>query len=129
MIAGSTAIGAAFAAGAALLVPLIYDVSLSGLELLPWIFGLYVAARGIRYIIKAVCNATGLHVTLMLSNYLVFAAGAVMLVLALWSGGGAISILTLAAILAAAHLLRAPLLAKVMMSRSGFGEVMKLGVA
>ncbi len=129
MIAGSVAIGGAFAIGGYFLVPVIYDVSLSGQAALPWVFGLYVAARGIRYIVKAVCNATGLHVTLMLSNYLVFAAGGILLSVALWSGGGAVSVSVLAGILTAAHLLRAPVLAKVMLSRRGIGEAMKLGVA
>ena len=129
MVAGSIATGGVFAVAGHLLVPLIYGVSLSGVQALPWLFGLYVAARGIRYIHKAVCNATGLHVTLMVSNYLVFAAGAALLVLALYTGGGTLSVAALAGILTAAHLLRAPVLAKVLMSRSGIGERMKLGVA
>ena len=128
MIAGSVAIGILFAIASYLFVPLIYDVSLEGLDVLPWLFGLYVVARGIRYIVKAVCNATGLHLTLMLSNYLVFIGGALLLLLALWSGGGAISVAMIAGLLATAHLLRAPILAKVMTSRSGIGEPMKLGV-
>ena len=65
----------------------------------------------------------------MLSNYMVFAAGGILLSVALWSGGGAVSVSVLAGILTAAHLLRAPVLARVMLSRRGLGEVMKLGVA
>lgn len=129
MVAGSVVTGAVFAVVGHLLVPLIYGVSLSEAMALPWLFGLYVAARGIRFIIKAVCNATGLHVTLMVSNYLVFAAGATMIASALYLGGGALSVAALAGIVAIAQLLRAPVLAKVLISRRGIGERMKLGVA
>lgn len=129
MVSGTIAVGIAFGIASYLLVPFIYDVSLAGQDMLPWLFGLYVAARGIRYIVKAVCNATGLHVTLLLSNYLTFAGGAVLLLSALWAGGGAISVSAIAGLLAAAHLLRAPILLKVMLSRSGIGEPMKLGAA
>lgn len=129
MFSGTIAIGIAFGVASYLFVPLIYDVSLAGQDMLAWLFGLYVSARGIRYIVKAVCNATGLHVTLMLSNYLTFAGGAALLLAALWVGGGDISVSAITGLLAAAHLLRAPLLLKVMMSRSGFGESMKLGAA
>lgn len=129
MVSGTIAVGIAFGIASYLLVPFIYDVSLAGQDMLPWLFGLYVAARGIRYIVKAVCNATGLHVTLLLSNYLAFAGGAILLLSALWAGGGAISVSAIAGLLAAAHLLRAPILLKVMMSRSGIREPMKLGAA
>ena len=129
MIAGSLAIGLAFAVAGHLLVPLIYGVSIAGMELLPWVFGLYVAARGVRYIVKAVCNATGLHVTLMLSNCLVLVVGASLLAAALIIGDGALSVIALAAILTTAHLLRAPVLARMLFSRNGLGESLKLGVA
>ncbi len=129
MIAGSAVVGLAFALCGHLLVPLIYDVSLSGLAMLPWLFGLYVAARGVRYIVKALCNATGLHMTLALSNWLVLGGGAFLLAAALVAGGGSISIIALAGILTAAHLLRLPVLVGMLTLRSGIRENMKLGVA
>ena len=53
MIGASAGIGAVFAIAGALIVPLLYDVTLTGHMALPFIFGLYVAARGVRYIVKA----------------------------------------------------------------------------
>ena len=127
MLAGCVLVG--FIAGALglLLVPPIYGVSLDGLEALPWVFGLYVSARGLRYLVKAVCNAAGLHWTLLASNVVVLLAGSTGVALVMLADSVDLTVAALAAILALAQLFRLPFLFAVLARRAGPREHAALG--
>ncbi len=129
MAAGCVGVGAVAGILGIAFVPPIYGVSLEGIEMLPWLFGIYVTARGIRHLLKAVCNATGLHWTLLAANYLVLIAGSIAVAVLLLTGGGVLSITALAAVLALAQLGRAPFLFRILVHRAGFRERLVLGKA
>ena len=126
MAVGCGVIGLLFAAGSLVVVPPLYDISLAGFEQLAWIFGVYVAARGIRFLIKAVCNAAGLHTVLMLSNYLVLAVGVLLIGGAILLNGSAVSITMIAVMITVAHVCRFPVLLKIL--RGGFDSRQPAGI-
>ncbi|MGD9866696.1 MAG: hypothetical protein AB7U38_01720 [Hyphomicrobiales bacterium] len=123
MALACAAAGLAFAIAGLVVVPWIYAVPLDGVALLPWLFGLYVAARGVRFLVKAVCNAAGHHEALLLSNILVLAVASALLVAMLAAGAGKLTIVALAAIMAFAQLTRLPVLAWLLISRHEGGRV------
>lgn len=129
MVLACICFGAVAGALGHLVVPPIYDVSLWGFEALPWMFGLYVAARGIRYVVKAVCNATGLHWTLLASNCLVLGVGGAVLATLLLVDGRMLTVVSLAAIIAAVQLFRLPFLIRIVVSGAGVGERLAPGRA
>lgn len=127
MLAGCAVVGVIAGILGLFLVPPIYGISLEGLEALPWVFGLYVSARGIRYLIKAVCNAAGFHWTLLVSNVVVLVAGSTGIGLVMLADRVELTVAALAAILALAQLFRLPFLIAVLARRTGLGEHAALG--
>lgn len=115
--------GLVFAFAGQLVVPWIYALDLEGLTPVPWLFGAYVAARGLRFLVKSVCNAAGRHEALLVSNVLVLAVGAALLVAMLTAGTGTLSIIALAAVMAAAQLTRLPVLAWLLIARPDGGRI------
>lgn len=122
MLTGCFVVGAVAGVLGLYLVPPIYGLSLDGLEALPWAFGLYVSARGIRYLIKAVCNAAGFHWTLLVSNVVVLLTGAAGIGLVFLADRVDLTVAALAAILALAQLFRLPFLIAVLARRTRYRE-------
>ena len=127
MLSGCFVVGGVAGTLGLFLVPPIYGVSLDGLEALPWAFGLYVSARGVRYLIKAVCNAAGFHWTLLVSNALVLAVGSTGVGLVMLADRVDLTVAALAAILALAQLFRLPFLIAVVARHTRLREHTALG--
>lgn len=119
MIVGCFLVGGMFALVGLVIVPPLYGLAGGGFATLAGLFGLYVAARGVRYLTKSVCNACGAHGELLNANLLAFGV-AVVLAAVCWSiHGPVMSVIALTGILVAANMMRLASLVFVIVRQSG----------